>query len=145
MSLSQSKDSTKITQTNVDARRLTRLMQEGSSLFRRSLCSLLTENASSNLSFRNFSHSRIYYTANRTFGNITVELPSADFYTITYFKEVLCKNAYTDFVIMPGLDGADGLDDIMPEIDSGEYPVGTGIILNIFVTILIIILYKWQF
>lgn len=39
----------------------------------------------------------------------------------------------------------DGLDDIMPEIDSGEYPVGTGIILNIFVTILIIILYKWQF
>ena len=55
MSLSQSKDSTKITQTNVDARRLTRLMQEGSSLFRRSLCSLLTENASSNLAFRNFS------------------------------------------------------------------------------------------
>ena len=39
----------------------------------------------------------------------------------------------------------DGLDDIMPEIDSGEYPVGVGIILNIFVTILIIILYKWQF
>lgn len=37
-----------------------------------------------------------------------------DFYTINYFKEILCKsNDYKEFVIMPGLDGADGLDEII--------------------------------
>lgn len=45
--------------------------------------------------------------------NAVIMEGKTDFYTITYFKEVLCKNAYTDFVIMPGLDGADGLDDII--------------------------------
>ncbi len=45
--------------------------------------------------------------------NAVIMEGKTDFYTITYFKEVLCKNTYTDFVIMPGLDGADGLDDII--------------------------------
>ncbi len=45
--------------------------------------------------------------------NAVIMEGKTDFYTITYFKEVLCKNTYTDFVIMPGLDGADGLDNII--------------------------------
>lgn len=45
--------------------------------------------------------------------NAVIMEGKTDFYTITYFKEVLCKNTYTDFLIMPGLDGADGLDDII--------------------------------
>lgn len=46
--------------------------------------------------------------------NAVIMEGKTDFYTINYFKEILCKsNDYKEFVIMPGLDGADGLDEII--------------------------------
>lgn len=45
--------------------------------------------------------------------NAVIMEGKTDFYTVNYFKEILCKNEYNDFVIMPGLSGADGLDEVI--------------------------------